>query len=155
MFWEQNPRLVYLGMQDQWYSFNMFDAQAWYARDVILGRIALPDLAAMHAEDLAWRETELGLENAQQMFEFQGEYIRQLIEATDYPSFDIAEVNRTFLEWKHDKYENIMGYRDKCHRSLITGTLATPHHTPWLEALDDSLHAYLADAPAPGKLTAP
>lgn len=50
---------------------------------------------------------------------------------------------------KHDKYENIMGYRDKCHRSLITGTLATPHHTPWLDALDDSLEAYLADAPTP------
>ena len=155
VFWEQNTRLIYLGMQDQWYSFNMFDAQAWYARDVIPGRLALPDPAAMHAEDLAWRETELTLENAQQMFEFQGEYIRQLIEATDYPSFDIAEVNRTFLEWKHDKYENIMGYRDKCHRSLITGTLATPHHTPWLEALDDSLQAYLAEQPAPGKLTAP
>ena len=33
------------GMQDQWYTFNMFDAQAWYARDVILGRIELPDAA--------------------------------------------------------------------------------------------------------------
>ncbi|WP_260485699.1 NAD(P)-binding domain-containing protein [Pseudomonas aeruginosa] len=149
VFWERNPKLMYLGMQDQWYSFNMFDAQAWYARDVILGRIALPGLAAMQAEDLAWRQEEETLENAREMFEFQGEYIRQLIEATDYPSFDIAEVNRTFLQWKHDKYENIMGYRDKCHRSLITGTLATPHHTPWLDALDDSLEAYLADAPTP------
>ena len=88
------------------------------------------------------------------MFEFQGEYIRQLIAATDYPSFDIAQVNRTFLQWKQDKYESIMGYRDKCHRSLITGTLATPHHTPWLQALDDSLAAYLADAPAATPLTA-
>lgn len=148
VFWEQNPRLVYLGMQDQWYSFNMFDAQAWYARDVILGRIALPELAVMRAEDLAWRQEEETLETAQQMFEFQGEYIRQLIAATDYPSFDIAAVNETFLRWKKDKYESIMGYRDKCHRSLITGTLATPHHTPWLEALDDSLEAYLAERPA-------
>lgn len=148
VFWEQNPRLVYLGMQDQWYSFNMFDAQAWYARDVILGRIALPEPAVMRAEDLAWRQEEETLETAQQMFEFQGEYIRQLIAATDYPSFDIAAVNETFLRWKKDKYESIMGYRDKCHRSLITGTLATPHHTPWLEALDDSLEAYLAERPA-------
>ncbi|MDR0280612.1 MAG: NAD(P)/FAD-dependent oxidoreductase [Paucimonas sp.] len=154
VFWEANPKLVYLGMQDQWYSFNMFDAQAWYARDVILGRIALPPEDLRRAEDQAWREEELTLDSAQQMFEFQGEYIRQLIAATDYPSFDIAEVNRTFLQWKQDKYENIMGYRDKCHRSLITGTLATPHHTPWLQALDDSLAAYLADAPAATPLTA-
>ena len=154
MFWENNPKLIYLGMQDQWYSFNMFDAQAWYARDVILGRIALPKLAQMQAEDLAWRQEEETLETAQQMFEFQGEYIRQLIEATDYPTFDISAVNQTFLDWKHDKYEDIMGYRNKCFRSLISGTMATPHHTPWLEALDDSLEAYLSETPAVSQVTA-
>ncbi|OYW29564.1 MAG: potassium transporter, partial [Methyloversatilis sp. 12-65-5] len=143
VFWEENPALIYLGMQDQWYSFNMFDAQAWYARDVILGRIPLPSPEAMHAEDMAWREEELTLETAQEMFEFQGKYIGQLIDATDYPSFDIAAVNKTFLEWKNDKYEDIMGYRNKCYASLMTGTMATPHHTSWLDALDDSLEAYL------------
>lgn len=144
VFWEDNPQLVYLGMQDQWYSFNMFDAQAWYARDVILGRIPLPAQDVMHAENLAWREEELALEDAQQMFEFQGKYIGQLIDATDYPSFDIAAVNKTFLEWKKDKYEDIMGYRNKCYPSLMTGTMATPHHTPWQDALDDSLENYLS-----------
>ncbi len=147
VFWEDNPKMIYLGMQDQWYSFNMFDAQAWYVRDVLLGRIALPSKEEMHAEDLAWRAEEETLQNAQEMFEFQGKYIQQLIDATDYPSFDIAAVNKTFLEWKHDKYEDIMGYRNKCHRSLMTGTMATPHHTPWLEALDDSMAAYLAEKP--------
>jgi trimethylamine monooxygenase len=38
-----NPKIFYLGMQDQWYTFNMFDAQAWWTRDAILGRIAIPD----------------------------------------------------------------------------------------------------------------
>jgi trimethylamine monooxygenase len=144
VFWEDNPQLVYLGMQDQWYSFNMFDAQAWYARDVILGRIPLPSKEAMQEENLQWREEELALEDAQQMFEFQGKYIGQLIDATDYPSFDIAAVNKTFLDWKHDKVEDIMGYRDKCYPSLMTGTMATPHHTLWKDALDDSLACYLA-----------
>ena len=143
IMWEENPQLMYLGMQDQWYSFNMFDAQAWYARDVILGRLPVPSYEEMHAEDMKWREEELTLEDAQQMFEFQGKYIQHLIDATDYPSFPIPEVNRTFLEWKKDKYEDIMGYRNKCYRSLMTGTMATPHHTSWLEALDDSLEAYL------------
>lgn len=45
--WEQNPQLIYLGMQDLWYSFNLFDAQAWFARDYMLGRIKLPQPAAM------------------------------------------------------------------------------------------------------------
>lgn len=143
VFWEDNPRLVYLGMQDLWYSFNMFDAQAWYVRDVILGRIALPDYETMHAEDRAWREREEQLQSAQEMFEYQGSYIQQLVEATDYPSFDIAGVNRTFLQWKHDKHDDIMGYRNKSYRSLITGSQSPQHHTPWLEALDDSLEAFL------------
>ncbi|RKU01151.1 potassium transporter [Burkholderia sp. Nafp2/4-1b] len=147
IFWERNPKLIYLGMQDLWYSFNMFDAQAWYARDVILGRIALPGFDAMHADSLAWRAREEALVTNQQMFEYQGSYIQDLIDATDYPNFDIASVNRTFLAWKHDKHENIMGYRDKSYRSLMTGTQSPPHHTPWLDALDDSMEAYLGERP--------
>ena len=42
-----------------------------------------------------------------------------------------------------DKKDDIMGFRDKSHASLMTGTQSPPHHTPWLEALDDSLEAYL------------
>lgn len=34
--------MMYIGMQDQWYTFNMFDAQAWYARDHILGKLTIP-----------------------------------------------------------------------------------------------------------------
>ena len=31
--WKDNINLFYLGMQDQFHTFNMFDAQAWYVRD--------------------------------------------------------------------------------------------------------------------------
>ena len=72
IFWEDNPGLIYLGMQDLWYSFNMFDAQAWYAREVILGRITLPPKAEMTAHSLAWRAKEESLVTHQEMFEFQG-----------------------------------------------------------------------------------
>ena len=77
------------------------------------------------------------------MYEFQGSYILHLIEQTDYPTFDIDGVNRTFLEWKNHKKENIMTFRDHSYASLMTGTMAPPHHTPWLDALDDSMEAYL------------
>jgi trimethylamine monooxygenase len=39
--------------------------------------------------------------------------------------------------------ENILTYRDKSYRSVLTGTMAPVHHTPWLKALDDSLEAFL------------
>jgi trimethylamine monooxygenase len=145
IFWEQNPKLVYLGMQDQFYTFNMFDAQAWFARDVILGKIVLPSKATMSADSAGWRAREEKLETQEQMIWFQGDYTRQLIEATDYPTLDIEEVNKTFLKWEHDKMADIMGYRNNSYRSIVTGNMAPAHHTPWLEAMDDSMRAFLQE----------
>ena len=139
----KNKQLFYVGMQDQFYTFNMFDAQAWYARDVIMGRIALPDDAQLTADFDKWRAREETLEDAEQMIWFQGDYVQELIDATDYPSFDIQATNKTFMEWEHHKAENIMGFRDNAYRSLMTGTMSPKHHTPWLEELDDSMETYL------------
>ena len=138
-----NPKLFYLGMQDQWYTFNMFDAQAWWARDVMLGKIALPNKAAMIAdvEDRVARE-DAG-EDDYDAIRYQGDYTRELIEETDYPSFDIDAANEAFFQWKKHKKEAIMAFRDNGYVSPMTGTKAPPHHTPWVEALDDSLEAYL------------
>ena len=47
IFWLDNPKLMYLGMQDQFYTFSMFDAQAWYARD----DDPRPDQAAVEGGD--------------------------------------------------------------------------------------------------------
>jgi trimethylamine monooxygenase len=38
-----------------------------------------------------------------------------------------------------------MNYRDKGFRSTLTETMAPVHHTPWIEAMDDSLESYLAE----------
>jgi trimethylamine monooxygenase len=145
--WEANPKLFYLGMQDQWYTFNMFDAQAWYARDVMLGRQSLPDAAAMQADGEAWAAREAALADAHDAIEYQGDYVQSLVDLTDYPDFDIKGMNEAFFAWKQHKAENIMGFRDNSYKSLITGTMAPPHHTPWKDALDDSMQAYLRQTP--------
>ncbi|CAM2753254.1 flavin containing monooxygenae [Legionella steigerwaltii] len=141
--WENNPKLFYLGMQDQYYTFNMFDAQAWYVRDVIMGRIALPSETEMRKNSAEWRERELALADASEGIYFQGAYVKELIAATDYPKFDVDAVDQTFIDWKHHKHESIMTYRDNAYRSIVTGTMQPTHHTPWVDALDDSLEAYL------------
>jgi trimethylamine monooxygenase len=121
----------------------MFDAQAWWARDVIMGRIELPGPEEMRAHFNKWRAREEKLEDAEQMIWFQGDYVLELLEDTDYPKFDVEGTNQTFMEWEHHKAENIMGFRDHAYRSLMTGNMAPKHHTPWLEALDDTLEVYL------------
>ena len=69
--------------------------------------------------------------------------MQMLIDETDYPNFNIEGMRQTFLSWKKDKKEDIMAFRNKSYASLMTGTQSPAHHTPWLEALDDSLEAYL------------
>ena len=141
--WENNPKLFYIGMQDQFYTFNMFDAQAWFARDVMMGRIELPSREEMQKDSMAWREREEKLETDEDMIWFQGDNTQELIDMTDYPSFDIEGTNKTFMEWEHHKHEDIMGFRNNGYRSLMTGTMAPKHHTPWVEAMDDSMESYL------------
>lgn len=143
--WESNPQLFYLGMQDQFYTFNMFDVQAWYVRDVILGRLKLPDsLTEMKEDSAEWSRREGELKNDHDFIWFQGDYVKDLMKLTDYPDFDVDGVNRTFEEWEHHKVESIMGYRNNAYASLMTGTMGTLPSKPWQEEMDDSMEAFLA-----------
>lgn len=141
--WQHNPKLMYLGMQDQWYTFNMFDAQAWYARDVILEHVALPSKAEMQADIEHWRAQEDAIADDYESIRYQGDYTLRLMAMTDYPEFDIEGANQAFFEWKKHKKQGIMTFRDHGYKSALTGTMAPAHHTPWKDALDDSLDAYL------------
>jgi trimethylamine monooxygenase len=138
-----NPDLFYIGMQDQWFTFNMFDAQAWWARDVIMGKISIPDQAAMNA-DIADREKREDTgETDYDAIWYQGDYIKELVAETDYPSFDVEGACMAFKEWKGHKKQGIMTFRDNGYKSVMTGTMAPKHHTPWKDAMDDSLEVYL------------
>jgi len=141
--WEKNPKLFYIGMQDQWYTFNMFDAQAWLARDFILGRQKVPSLDDMQKNSAEWRNKEEKADTAKKQILYQGAYVKDLIKDTNYPTFDVDKVNEVFLHWKHDKMDSIMGYRDVSYPSVLTGTPSPKHHTKWIDALDDSLECYL------------
>ncbi|WP_125107311.1 NAD(P)-binding domain-containing protein [Gulosibacter massiliensis] len=155
--WQQNPALMYIGAQDQWLTFNMFDAQAWYARDLIMGRLDLPDEAERAQSIREWRARFEAIEDAQDEIVFQCEYVRDLLGMTDYPTFDIDRVREILIAWKNDKKVDIMGYRDRTYRSVMTGTLAAKHHSRWVDELDDSLERYLdidAEAAEPTKLLA-
>ena len=141
--WNKNSSLFYLGMQDQWYTFNMFDAQAWWVRDCIMEKLVLPNSASM-AQDVIDREAaEDAIEDDYSCIEHQGAYIMELIEETDYPNFDITASNKAFYEWKKHKKNGIMDFRNYGHVSPMTGTKAPEHHTAWRDALDDSLESYL------------
>ncbi len=139
-----NPKMFYLGMQDQWFTFNMFDAQAWYVRDIIMDRINVPtDKAVLEADVVERVEREDASDDVKYAINYQAEYIKELIADTDYPSFNVDGATEAFMEWKKHKAKDIMDFRNNSYTSVITGTLAPVHHTPWKDALDDSMEAYL------------
>jgi len=142
--WVHNTKLFYLGMQDQWFTFNMFDAQAWWVRDVILGRIAVPTDKATLIKDVTDRVArEDAGKDAHDAIHYQGDYVKELIAETDYPSFDVDGACEAFFKWKGHKVEGIMTFRDNAYKSVITGTMAPIHHTPWKHALEDTMESYL------------
>jgi len=98
----------------------------------------------MQQEGQQLHEQEQQLDDVAELIEFQGQYVERLIQQTDYPTFDIEQVNQIFLTWHQHKFDDIMTFRDKTYRSVMTGTMAAKHHTRWLKAYDDSLKAYLA-----------
>jgi trimethylamine monooxygenase len=126
----------------------MFDAQAWFVRDLILGKLDLPDAETRAASIADWQGREEAAGTPEEQIDFQAAYVSQLIAATDYPTLDTAAVAALFKQWEHDKEADIMGYRDHSYRSVLTGTVSPRHHTRWMEALDDSLEAFLATSDA-------
>lgn len=147
----ENEKLIYLGMQDQYYTFNMFDMQAWFARDLMLGRIQLPSREERDADIQKWMHGEARTETGADHVDFQTDYMKDLMKHIDYPEFDLDKVAEMFKSWLQDKEVNILNYRDKVYTSVMDGTEAAPHHTPWMKEMDDSLERYLDEVEADEK----
>lgn len=145
IFWIDNPRMMYLGMQDQYYTFTMFDGQVWYARDHVLGRISLPSRQEMAADIEQWRNKLAACDGPIDEIDFQAEYMADLYKEVDYPSYDLDLTREHFRAWEHHKEESITGYRDRSFSSPCTGTVAPLHHTEWWNELDDSMKTFLSD----------
>lgn len=145
IFYNDLPNLIYLGMQDQYYTFNMFDAQAWVARDYMMGSLELPSKNERTEDINFWLDKYAQVETANQEVDFQTDYIRDLLKLSDYPDFNTDKVAKMFKEWLQDKEENILTYRDKVFTSVVTGTKAEEHHTEWMDEMNDSKERYLME----------
>ena len=89
------------------------------------------------------REKELKIVSTLDTALFQGSYVKELIEETDYPMFDIDGTNKYWEEWENNKLEDIFGFRNKTFKSLMTGTMAYKSDILWKDYLDDSMEMFL------------
>jgi len=138
-----NPKLFYLGMQDQFYTFTMFDAQAWYVRDIILDRIRVPDRDTRVA-DVEVRISREDSESKRSVrFCNQADYIKELMADTHYPQFDVDATKDLFFQWEKHKVDNIMGFRDHSYKSAMTGTVSPLPPVLWKDNFDDSFASFV------------
>jgi len=121
----------------------MFDTQAWLARDYMLGNFEVPAKDERRKDIDLWLERNEKLKNGHDHIDFQTNYIKDIIRLSDYPDFSLEKVAQMLKEWLQDKEDNILTYRDKTYRSVVTGTMAAEHHTDWMDEMDDSKERYL------------
>lgn len=138
-----NNKMFYLGTSDQYFTFTMFDVQALWVTRYIAGTLpSEPVSRQAMLENLAqWRKRESTLKGWEDDIPFQADYISDLGKDTGY-EYDAAKCAAQFLQWEHDKHEDILTYRDKIFTSIFTNNPAAKH-TPWFKAMDTSIKAIL------------
>jgi len=126
----QNSQLFFIGMQDQYYTFTMFQLQGFYMREVVLNKIQIPDFSGRLAEYEAERAEGAALKDCFDDIHFQTRYVNKLAKWTGEQNVDASEV---FVRWENQKHNSICGFRNEQFRSIYTGHLAPPVPTKWTE----------------------
>jgi trimethylamine monooxygenase len=135
--------MLYVGAQDQYYTYTMFDTQACWVWKYILGDIKLPDKATMSADWRKWFARNQSLKDGHEEITFQGDCVRGWAKESDYGHN--VTIDDILHGWKHDKYRDILTYRDQSYASIFTGTQSPIHHSNFMSALDDSLECFMGD----------
>jgi trimethylamine monooxygenase len=148
IFLEHCPRVMYLGMQDQWFTFSLFLGQATYMlqciKQELTGNWNFPSLETMQAHTKKQWDKESKFETDEDCFGYQGEYLRycfkngacsdKIKEKVDHYTKHTVGL---FAEWEHHKHEDIMGFRDYCHASHNTPTTKCPKRDiTWMQEQD-------------------
>ena len=141
--WVDNPKLFCLGMQDQIYTLQMFDAQAWYVRDIVMGRINVPGRDARVADVKERIAREDASKGQYELIRYQTDYVKELIANTDYPNVDVEWFSQLLYDTRTTVEKDITTYRNNCYKSVVTDTMSLTHHTPWKDDFDDSMEGYL------------
>jgi len=143
-----NPQLLYMGMQDLYYSFTLFDAQGIWISQYLKGKQPRNTAEGMLQDITTWLQkldehVPEGVPHWKHHIDFQSEYVNDLVKITGYPY--VLDCRELFFEWEKDKHANIVTYRDKQFTSLFTKKKSPLHHTKWLNAFDDSKEDFMQD----------
>jgi len=120
-----------MGMHDQVFSMPMFAAQAWFARDVILGNIKYPSAEERQKTHEEYQAKADSIAALRCFIDFQGNYIKDLAALTDFPKYDTDGACQVIEDWCNNKINDPMTFRDQLHTSVVTGTKCLPIKKTW------------------------
>jgi len=143
--WQEggNNKLLYVGAQDQYYTYTMFDIEGLWAVKLIEGELSLPNKDEMEKHWKSWVKREKELKGCHDMIDFQSDFVTDLVKdcGSDFP-YDL-EHRQIFYDWSADKKKDVLTYRDKSFTSKYTGVKSPIHHTNFMYALDDSMETFM------------
>ena len=132
-----------LTVQDQYYTYTMFDVVGLWLLKHIFGGIRLPDQETMDKDWRRWVARNQKLANCHEEIDFQTDFVMDLVKdcGKDFPyNLDVGDI---FHAWEHHKDEDVLTYRDQSFPSKFTGTPSPIHLRNFMHALDDSLETFM------------
>ena len=74
-----NPNIMFMAMQAQAFTYTMFDTEAFYLRDYVMGKIALPEKSERDADIKKWYEKCISGASVNDFIEFQRDFVADLL----------------------------------------------------------------------------
>lgn len=137
-----NPRMFYMGMQDQVYTFPYFECQALYILRVVEGKLPTPNKPTMMEGVKKWQHKETQIRNVSDFVMYQTDQMLMVGKKCGYPSYQNLNRHRIYMQWQVNKARDVITFRDERHASSHTFRLSDNVKTPWLTNFDDSLETF-------------
>ncbi|XP_075257516.1 trimethylamine monooxygenase-like [Convolutriloba macropyga] len=116
-----NPRLMYIGMQDQYYTFSMFWLQGHLCAKFINGGMEVPSEEEMRVE-IAQEEKEEDdkVKTVYDEIDFQTKYVNELHSLTKDNGYTVSvDVAEIFYKWEEDRMRDMGTYKHQTHFKSI------------------------------------
>ena len=147
----RNNKIMYLGTQNQLFSMVMFDIQAIWVVQYITGRLQIPKTRETLLRDIEkWRKDLASRTSRHSIIDFTKDFIIDLlgtVSDTIMSAGDIAKMTDYWHDWEDHRNEYFCTFRDHQFASVFTGNMSPAHHTPWMNAYDDSLESFVNQTP--------
>merc|ERR1712018_627589 len=122
-----NNQMMYLGMQNQTFTFPMFDAQALWSLQYILKNITIPCKADMLNHTKAWAQREREVKSANDFIDlqndfcnFSNDYVLELQEEAGHDFKNFFEFRHLLTKRNDDKFnKDLSHFRIKHSRASL------------------------------------